>query len=388
MRRRLPLVALLVVLGGCSLAAPATPPGTAAHTVGPPPSVRTGPAPTPNPCATAVAHLAAFSSQLGGELAALRPKVTNPLFDSGGTALIIARVASTMRSFDGLEERTAACAQTANLVGEVAGVRIRAGSALDASSDASVNDSGVQRDAAVALFGLLDDVQKIAAATETAARTAGIDTQIAQVPEASTKPLGSLPPLDSEEPEPTPEPPPAAQGIPTYTSDFFGPNSAVTWYRVTGSTQREVVRSILSNGPVNSWLNERAEAVTLAIPHDRITFDQSGSSCRVSASAKPAFYFSFKITLPRWVPPSSADRATITWWISEIKHVATHENHHVDLWRAAGVAMSKAVVSSTCTNLESHLRTIVNDTRRANCEFDMREYGTAMGLSIESCLKP
>ena len=88
------------------------------------------------------------------------------------------------------------------------------------------------------------------------------------------------------------------------------------------------------------------------------------------------------------MPPSSADRATITWWISEIKHVATHENHHVDLWRAAGVAMSKAVGSSTCTNLESHLRTIVNDTRRANCEFDMREYGTAMGLSIESCLKP
>src|ERR1700741_1844297 len=121
MRRRLPLVALLVVLGGCSLVAPPTPPGTAAETIGPPPSIRSGPAATPDPCATAVAHLAAFSSQLGGELAALRPKVTNPLFDSGGTALVTARVSSTMRSFDGLEERTAACAQTANLVGDVAG---------------------------------------------------------------------------------------------------------------------------------------------------------------------------------------------------------------------------------------------------------------------------
>jgi predicted secreted Zn-dependent protease len=383
-RPQLLVAALLIVLGGCSAAAPTSAPPVS---VGPAPSVLIGARPTADPCATAVAHLAAFTSQLGHQLAALRPKVTDPAFDSGGTALIIARVSSTMRSFDGLEERTAACAPTAILVGDVARVRIRAGSALDASSSASVNDSAVQRDAAVTLFGLLADVQRIATATGEAARTAGIDTQIALVPDASTKPLGSLPPLDVAGADPTDEPP-VGQGIPTYTSAFFGPNSTVTTYRVTGATQREIILSILTNGPPDRWLGGHAEALTLAIPHDRITFEQTSSGCRVGASADPAFYFSFKVTLPRWVPPSAADRATITWWISEIRHVATHENHHVDLWRAAGVAMTKIVASSTCLNLETRLRKIVDDTRRANCEFDMREYGAAMGLSIETCLKP
>ena len=172
----------------------------------------------------------------------------------------------------------------------------------------------------------------------------------------------------------------------------------MTTYRVTGSTPEEIVRSINARGPSDRWLHGRAEAVTLAIPHDRVGFQQNGASCDVVATASPAIYFSFRITIPRWTPPaaaisatatstlSSPSRATITWWTAEIRHVATHENHHVDLWRAAGVAMTKAVGTSSCTNLVNRLTKIAADTRRENCEFDMDEYGTALGLSLKDCL--
>jgi predicted secreted Zn-dependent protease len=380
--------ALAVVLAACGPLTPSvSTPGATASPVAPSGSaVLSGIA-----CVTAVAHLTAFSNQLGDELSSLRPKVTDPVFDSGGTSQIIARVSATMSGFEGLEERTAACAATASLVGPVASIRDRARSALDLSASASVNDRVSQREAGAALFGLLPDVLDVAAGTRSAASGEGLDAQIASLPEESTKPLESLPPLPTPRPDPTPEPPSGGQGtdddgIPTYASAFFGPNASVTTYRVTGSTPEEIVRSINARGPSDRWLHGRAEALTLAIPHDRVAFQQDGASCDVVATASPAIYFSFKITIPRWTPSPAASRATITWWTGEIRHVATHENHHVELWRAAGVAMTKAVGTSSCTNLVSRLTKIAADTRRENCEFDMDEYGTALGLSLKDCL--
>jgi hypothetical protein len=45
------------------------------------------------------------------------------------------------------------------------------------------------------------------------------------------------------------------------------------------------------------------------------------------------------------------------------------------------------VAGSTCTNLVSRLTKIATDARRANCQFDLDEYGRAMGLTLDSCLK-
>jgi len=376
-------LSLATAVGACSNSDSTVPSGPVSST-DPPASGSPRPraAPSANPCVTSVAHLTAFTNQLGADLVDLRPKVVDPAFDSGGTSAIITRVSGTMVAFEGLEERTAACPATASIVAGVASVRLRARTALDSSIAASVNDAEVQRASAAALFGLLPDVEKIGVATNTAARSAGLDSQIAAIPDDSSKPLGSLPPLDTGPPSPPPRDPGG-----TYGNAFFGPNASVTTYRVTGSTPDEIIDAILANGPADKWLRGRAEAITVAIPHDRVGFQQDGSTCRVTPTAKPAFYFSFKITLPKWDRPRDASRAAVTWWTTEIRHVAVHENHHVALWRAAGVAMTKAVAASTCTNLVSRLTKIATDTRRENCEFDMEEYGKAMGLSLSDCLK-
>jgi len=386
-RRLLALAAMLMLsvgsLAGCGGTGPTPVPSSSSSDSGRGPSASPRPAPTANPCVTAVAHLTAFANQLAAELVDLRPKVVDPAFDSGGTASIIARVSGTMTAFDGLEDRTARCDQTASIVGSVASVREQARTAVDASMAVSINEAEVQRDSAAALFALLPAVQSIASATQTAARAAGLDSQIAMIPDDASKPLGSLPPLSLEPPATAP---PVATG--TYGDAFFGRDASVSAYRVSGSTVPEIISSILANGPADKWLTGRAEALTLAIPHDRVAFRQDGSSCRVTTTANPAIYFSFRITLPSWSRPSSASREAVSWWTTEIRRVATHEKHHVDLWRAAGVAMTKAVATSSCTNLVSRLTKIATDARRANCEFDMNEYGKAMGLSLSACLNP
>jgi predicted secreted Zn-dependent protease len=379
MRRSTAATAVLIValgLGACSPADRA-------------PSASTTPAPTSTPstsaaagpCVTAVAYLTAFASRLGSQLAALRPLVTDPVFDSGATAAGIRGVSSTLVAFEGLESRVAPCAATASIGAQVTAIREQARSSIDVSTSTSIADRVTQRAAAAELFGLLDPVLELAAATDRAAAVAGIDTQVAVIPDASSQPLGSLPPL----PTPTPVPPPPA--VTAFDASFFGSNSTVKTYRVQGDTPLEIVQSIRANGPPVAWIG-RAEALTLAMPRIRVGFAGSGSSCRVVADASPPISFSFTITLPRWVPPSGASSTTVTWWNTELRRAAVHEHHHVDLWRAAGTAMSRAVSSSTCANFQSHLASIVKQTALENCQFDMDEYGEALGLSLEDCLSP
>jgi predicted secreted Zn-dependent protease len=382
MRRSTAATAVLIValgLGACSPAEPA-PSATAAPSAS---SAAAASAAT-GPCVTAVAHLTAFASRLGTQLAALRPLVTNPTFDSGATAAGIRGVSSTLVAFDGLEARVAPCAATAPIAAQVTAIREQARSSIDASTSASIMDRVTQRAAAAELFGLLEPVLDLAAATDRAAVAAGIDTQVAVIPDGSSEPLGSLPPLPTPTPRPSVLPPPE---VTAFDASFFGANSTVKTYRVQGDTPLEIVQSIRASGPPVDWIG-RAEALTLATPHIRVELSGSGSSCRVVPKASPPVSFSFTITLPRWVPPSGASTTTVTWWNAELRRAAVHEHHHVDLWRAAGTAMSKAVSSSTCTNFQSHLATIIKQTALANCEFDMDEYGEALGLSLEDCLSP
>jgi hypothetical protein len=48
--------------------------------------------------------------------------------------------------------------------------------------------------------------------------------------------------------------------------------------------------------------------------------------------------------------------------------------------------MSAAVTTSTCGTLSARLNAIVRQAARANCEFDLDEYGRELGLTLESCL--
>jgi predicted secreted Zn-dependent protease len=384
MRRSTAATAVLILalaVGACS---PATPSPSGSATPSPSPAASPTAVAALDPCVTAVVHLTAFANRLGSQLAALRPLVTDPTFDSGATAAGIRGVSSTLVAYEGLEARVTPCSATAPIAAQVAAIREGAKSSIDASTAASITDRVTQRAAAAELFGLLDSVLDVAAATDRAAIVAGVDTQVAVIPDESSRPLGSLPPLPTPTPRPPVLPPP---DVTAYDAAFFGPDSTVKTYRVSGDSPLQIVASIRASGPPVDWIG-RAEALTLATPHIRIAFSGSGSSCRVVAKASPPISFSFTITLPRWVPPSGVSGTTVTWWNAELRRAAVHEHHHVDLWRAAGTAMSKAVSTSTCSTFQSRIASIVKATARENCQFDMDEYGEALGLSMDACLAP
>ena len=186
-------------------------------------------------------------------------------------------------------------------------------------------------------------------------------------------------------PTATPKPT-AAPHVASVASSFFGSGAKVVTYVVTGSTQAQITASIGTNGPWSNWLHGHAEALTKAVPKYRFTLSQTAAQCRIVVTAKPAVVFTYTVTLPGWTKPTTADAATVRWWAVEVLRVATHERHHVEIYRDGAARMTAAVGDSTCANVATHLSAIVRDIDVEQCQFDLDEYGAALGLSLSSCL--
>jgi predicted secreted Zn-dependent protease len=186
---------------------------------------------------------------------------------------------------------------------------------------------------------------------------------------------------------PTPTPKPTAPPkIPVIGSSFFGSGAKVVTYQVTGSSMSQIIASIQTNGPLSDWIDARAEGLTAAVPRYRFVLSQVAGQCRIVPTAQPAIIFTFTITLPSWNRPKNADSATVRWWAGELLRVATHERHHVEIYRSGASRMTNALGTSTCANVSDHLGAIVKDIDEQQCEFDLKEYGTALGLTLSSCL--
>jgi len=375
------IVVAAIILAGCSAAAPTAAPSTLpSPSRAAPPALAPGNATGGGPCATAVRHLGAFVNQVGELLAELRPEIVTPAFDGPATASQISRISAAIGSFDGLADLSGRCQATSAIGPRITALAGTARLAIDAAQSASASDDEAQRSAATTLFGLLTDVLAIGRDVTAAAASLGLDARIAAIPEASARPLGSLDPL------PTPTPPAAVSGLDRFGPAFFGPGSTVTSYGVSGSTPSAILDSMRAHGPFDRWVGLRAEALTVARASQHIQLRPTATDCQVVATSQPAVTFTFTITLPRWSPPKHPDEATVAWWNAELARAATHEKHHVDLWRTAGKQMSSAVGTSSCVNLSTHIDAIVRQATRANCQFDLDEYGRALGLTLESCL--
>ena len=178
-------------------------------------------------------------------------------------------------------------------------------------------------------------------------------------------------------------------------ASFFGPGVTVKTYTVTGATPAAIVRSVQARGPYSPWLRGRAEAVTQSKRIYQFSLSESlvevtpgtwsGQGCQIRQEANPAITQTYTVLMPKWTPPRGASTATIRWWTAELLRVATHERTHVQNGITATKAANLVLASSTCANAESRLNAVWLDQQRHDCEFDMREYGKAAGLTLKSC---
>ncbi len=180
--------------------------------------------------------------------------------------------------------------------------------------------------------------------------------------------------------------PAARPAVLAIKASFFGSGVGVKTYRVKGNTPSAISRSISANGPYDRWLRSNAEGLTKAKAAYRFHLESYLGSCQVVIDARPAVKISYTIIVPRWRATSATPVSTIQWWNGEIRDVATHERVHVTIFRAAAKKLNAVVASSTCGNVRARLKKVWAATQRQQCEFDMKEYGAAAGLSLKACL--
>lgn len=331
-----------------------------------------------------------MTSQLADELVPLRLLVLDPAFDASETLAAVRRVSAVMTNYLDLQASLGSCPETEALASRIQRMTEDANAAMEDSLSGLITDAQTQRDAGARLVALLPEILAISDAATEAATGLGIEIAVADVPPDAVDPIENLPPLPTTAPEPTPQPTPKppARGAVAIAADFFGPKVTVDAYRIRGSTPLDILRSIDANGPYLKWINGTATGLTRTRIVPKLHFASIGfGTCQIVNDVNPPIQATFAVELPRWDPPKKATKATIKWWNREINGIATHEKTHVDIYRSAVRKMNDSVGSSTCQNLQKHLDTILADAEQQNCEFDISEYGEALGLTVSACLK-
>lgn len=358
---------------------PTTPAAVAEPSASPEPL---SPVQTPKPCEEPLRQLANSSQLMADKLVSFREPLTAKSYD-GWRILGLARGANaTLQVYALSIPGLAACPDAAALAERLELVAASARRQIAIVLAAGVAARSGPRQAMVALFELLPEVIAISEEAKALADRSSIEIAVAIVPDGAVDPLGPLAPLPT--PAATPKPPTTA-GI---KASFFGSGVTLETYRVSGSTPFQISQSMNERGPYSEWTDSRADGLTQAKAFYRFqtVTNTSTGSCRLSETDDPAILIRYTVTLPRWSAPSGASRATIEWWNELVLEIATHEKRHVTIYRSAQRELNATLDTATCDNFDRRLDAIWADTERRQCEFDMKEYGYALGLSLEECL--
>jgi predicted secreted Zn-dependent protease len=196
------------------------------------------------------------------------------------------------------------------------------------------------------------------------------------------------PPLPTPTPRPTPTPPTQLAGPPNPGLEAFpaGASVTVSYYAISGSTRGELFAAMDANGPYSEWLGSRADAATHTRASFNFRFRTDAAGCSVVLIGAVPVTATYEVTLPSWTAPAGVPDTLVDWWAVTLDEILTHEAHHVELYETYFAEMNAAVQSGTCDTIEAELGRLSDEANLANCEFDLEEYGYAVGLTLDSCV--
>jgi predicted secreted Zn-dependent protease len=280
------------------------------------------------------------------------------------------------------------------LLGVLVGLRV----ALDRPSDRSIADSATQAPASAPSTYIVraGDTLDIIAATHGVTvgelrhwndeRYPGLLPVMVLTPGIELATSGTTPPATFATAAPAGV---GSSRVPELSSLTFpaGERVRMTFYEVTGWTANEISFSIGANGPSSSWVPGTNSAhVDVTVYYD-FRYDRSGFDCAIVATAAQPVHLVYEVVLPRWTPPANVTQETLDWWTDMITDLVAHEAGHVQIYERYVAELNQTVREGSCATVEDELNALFGELDRANCEYDLAEYASAMGLSMESCLK-
>ena len=371
------LVVALLAIGCVQPAQQTTDPAPASSLAEPSTSTPPIAVGTTSPCAEPLRAVANASQLMADKLATLREPLTAKSYD-GWVILGAARSANaTLTLYAQTITALRTCPEAAAVVEGMEALGREASSHIAIVLAAGQAVLPGPRAAMVALFELLPDVVKVSEEAKKVADSLSVEVAVATLPEGASEPLGELAPIPTRAPE----------NIRTIAANFFGTGVTVKTFTVGGQTPGAIIRSMNEKGPYSEWVGGRASATTEARPDYRFTLGSTTSgACRLVSTGNPVVVIRYVVTLPKWSAPAGVSRSTIDYWNDLIVEIATHERHHVEIYRETADDLNAAYRSSTCDNYLANFKEVLADTALEQCKFDMQEYGYALGLSLEDCV--
>ena len=319
-------------------------------------------------------YLGAFTKQMAGDLASLRPLVVAKKFDSAKTAVAARRVAVTLTAFAALEQNLRGCAATAELVQRVELLRSSAEATLKKSQSAALTNAPVQRAAAASLFGLLPEVLALSEAGKAVADTLGTALEVAQIPDGASKPLGKLAPLPTPTPRPTPIPPPKPKtvALPKLSVKIAGAN-AIKYFSISGDAPIDLDNAMEKNA--HRYCGDHALAcVELAPNIDWVTSSNPYTGfCTITSVSIP---LRSTVFMPRWTKPSRVHPALLSWWRKVLDHIAWHEGQHIKIEKSYLAKMKADLTGEPCSHGQSLINRWSTKAKAAQAAFDAKQLST------------
>ena len=388
MRRFAAAPALALLLVGCQVQLRTNAPIEAAAAPSPstqrPLEAPFEPAQAPSSCAEPLRDLAQASQLMADRLVAIREPLQAETYDGWAILGLARRANATLKLYAQSIPSLATCPGTTELATRLEDVATSARRQIGIVLDAGAAARPAPRQAMVGLVELLPEVVAISQDARTLAERFAIPLQAATVPAGATDPLGELAPL------PTPGPTPTTATTAGIDPGFFGAGVRLDTYDVTGATPFEISASMNASGPYSEWTHSRVDGLTVAKATYR--FEAFGNvatgGCELRSTGAPTIRIDYIVTLPRWTRPDGATSGTVAWWNDLVGRIAEHEKHHVGIYRTTERELNAAYQHATCATVEHDLVAVWNDTNRQQCEFDMKEYGYALDLSLADCVTP
>jgi predicted secreted Zn-dependent protease len=152
------------------------------------------------------------------------------------------------------------------------------------------------------------------------------------------------------------------------------PNVAVSYYEVTGTSDKMILRQIAAQGRALDQTKRWAGHTQASFQYGWPTW--SNGACDLS---RASVTYKVSVVLPRLKPGIKLEGSTARWWAIMTHNLTLHELDHVKLALGYAKAMEAAIRAATCDTARAEAERVMAEFDAANALYDKAtEHGTKL----------
>lgn len=145
----------------------------------------------------------------------------------------------------------------------------------------------------------------------------------------------------------------------------------VRYFKVYGSSPSQLLDSAVANSKAVCRTSDTLACVRQrrVVNWDTVT-NSVTEACKITAvsvTLKSTVY------LPRWIKPTNAPKALVTWWGKMSNHFVWHENQHIAIEKRYEAKLAPLFIGKACSTAKTTLKKWGKSVDAAQAKFDTKD---------------